>query len=187
MKDIEQNNRKSIFRIVRSLHRDIGFFVIGLVVIYSLSGIILIYRNTGFLRHEVLTVKTLESNIELPKLGKEIYFRDIELEKTVGDLVYFNNGTKNKSFIQQGTYNKSTGVVKYTERKLPALLGVFNGLHKASSSNIVHWATTLFGVLLLFLAISSFWMFKPSTKMFRRGMILTISGNLVAIILLLIL
>ena len=161
---------------MRSLHRDIGFFVIGLVIIYSLSGIILIYRNTGFLKHEVQTVKTLDPNIELSELGKTIYFRDIELEKTDGDLVYFNNGTVNKSYIQHGTYNKSTGVVKYSEKRLPDLFRKFNGLHMASSSNLVHWATTLFGVLLLFLAISSFWMFKPSSKMFRRGLILMTIG-----------
>lgn len=35
---------------IRSLHRDIGFFLIGLTLIYVFSGILMIYRDTGFLQ-----------------------------------------------------------------------------------------------------------------------------------------
>ena len=35
---------------IRSLHRDIGFFLVGLTLVYVLSGILLIYRDTGFLQ-----------------------------------------------------------------------------------------------------------------------------------------
>jgi hypothetical protein len=37
--------KKSFQHYVRSLHRDLGFITIGLVVVYSLSGIILIHRG----------------------------------------------------------------------------------------------------------------------------------------------
>lgn len=35
---------------IRSLHRDIGFFLVGLTLVYVFSGILLIYRDTGFLQ-----------------------------------------------------------------------------------------------------------------------------------------
>lgn len=35
---------------IRSLHRDVGFFLVGLTLVYVLSGILLIYRDTGFLQ-----------------------------------------------------------------------------------------------------------------------------------------
>ena len=35
---------------IRSLHRDIGFFLVGLTLVYVLSGLLLIYRDTGFLQ-----------------------------------------------------------------------------------------------------------------------------------------
>lgn len=35
---------------IRSLHRDIGFFLVGLTLIYVFSGILMIYRDTGFLQ-----------------------------------------------------------------------------------------------------------------------------------------
>lgn len=35
---------------IRGLHRDIGFFLVGLTLIYVFSGILMIYRDTGFLQ-----------------------------------------------------------------------------------------------------------------------------------------
>jgi hypothetical protein len=173
--NVEQKEKKSITHTMRSLHRDIGFFVIGLIVIYSLSGVVLIYRDTNFLKHEKLVEKKLSPNMELSELGKVLHMRDFQVLKTDGAIVYFQNGT----------YDKETGVVKYSTKELPAWISKFNALHQASSRSLVHWFTTVLGVLLLFLAISSFWMFKPKTKLFRRGIYFAVSGIIAAIILLL--
>lgn len=51
---MEKKEKKSINHYMRSLHRDIGFFVIGLIVIYSISGVVLIYRDTNFLKHDAV-------------------------------------------------------------------------------------------------------------------------------------
>ena len=45
---MEQKEKKSIHYYMRGLHRDIGFFLIGLTLIYSISGVLLIYRDTDF-------------------------------------------------------------------------------------------------------------------------------------------
>ena len=39
---------------MRFLHNNIGFFIVGLVVIYSLSGILQIYRDTDLLNNHLL-------------------------------------------------------------------------------------------------------------------------------------
>jgi hypothetical protein len=57
-------------------------------------------------------------------------------------------------------------------------------LHKSSTEDVAHWITMIVAVLLLFLAVSSFWMFKPDTKYFKNGMIMVGIGVLVTIILL---
>jgi len=172
---METKERKSIHYYMRSLHRDIGFFVIGLAVVYSMSGIILIYRDTDFLKQEKLIEKQLSPDIKVEDLGKELRMRNFEVQKTEADLVYFQNGT----------YNKTTGLAKYTEKKLPAFLEKLTNLHKAISKNSSHIFSVVFGLLFLFLAISSFWMYKAKSKMFRRGMIFTASGVILVIILLL--
>jgi len=74
--------------------------------------------------------------------------------------------------------------VKYSEKVLPSFLEKFNNLHKKSSRDLTHLFSTIFGILLLFLAISSFWMYKKESKMFRRGLMLAGSGIVVTLILL---
>lgn len=171
-----QKGKRSINYYMRLLHRDVGFFVIGLTIIYSISGIVLIYRDTDFLKNKELIEMKLPPNLEETELAKALYIWDLKILKTKGNTVFFKDGA----------YNKTTGVAKYTSQELPDWLNKFNNLHQSSSESRVHWCTTIFGLLLLFLAISSFWMFKPKTKLFRRGIYLAIAGTAFAIVLLLI-
>jgi hypothetical protein len=172
---MEQKQKKSINHYIRSLHRDVGFFVVGLVLIYSISGIVLIYRDTGFLKHEVKIEKQLPPNMEASQLGKALHIKDFKVIKSEGELVNFKNGT----------YDRATGVANYSAEELPKWISKFNKLHKSSTKTMVHWFTTVFGISMLFLAISSFWMIKPGTRLFRREVYFAAAGILFAIILLL--
>lgn len=168
---MEEKKKKSINTIIRSLHRDIGFFVIGLTIIFCFSGIILIFRDTDFLKKETVIEKQLDAQIETSKLGEALRMRHFNIDKEIGDTVYFNNGS----------YNKKTGMAIYSEKRLPWLVDKLNRFHKTSSRGTVHWPLTIFGILLLFLAVSSFWMFKPKTKAFKRGLYISGVGFLAAI------
>jgi hypothetical protein len=165
---------KSFNYYMRALHRDIGFFVIGLTIIFCLSGIVLIYRDTGFLKQEKQIEKQLAANINESELGKALHKRKFEVQKIEGDVIYFQNGT----------YNKSTGLAIYSENTLPSFLDKLNVLHKAPSNSITHWFSLVYGVSLLFLAISSFWMYQPGSKSFRRGAIIAGLGIVVTVIIL---
>ncbi len=173
---MELESRKTLSYYMRVLHRDIGFFIIGLTIIYSLSGILLIYRNTSFLKTEETIEKQLAPNLDMTELGKALRIKELKITKNYGDIIYF----------QKGTYNKSTGVAIYTSNELPEFLNKLNVLHKSSSSNWVHILIVIYATLLLFMAISSFWMYKPGTKLFRRGLYFACGGVLVAFIVLII-
>lgn len=151
---------------LRALHRDVGFFVIGLTIIYSLSGIVLIYRDSDFLKQETEVEKTLPAGLEPDEVGKELHLRNFSLISSNDESIRFQNGT----------YNKETGVAVYTVKELPAILKVFADLHKTSSRNVLHWISLTYGLLLMFLAISSFWMIKPGNKLFYRGIIIASAG-----------
>lgn len=166
-------NGKSAQQIMRSLHRDIGFFCLGFVILYALSGTLLIYRDTDFLKQEKQVVKNLKPNLAAEELGKELRMKEFKVTKTEGDVLFFKTGT----------YNSSTGVADYTVKELPKALSKLTELHKSPSGKPTHWATLLFGTLLLFLGISSMWMFKPKSSLFRRGLYLSAAGILVTIIL----
>lgn len=158
---------------MRGLHRDVGYFIIGLIIIYTLSGIVFIYRDRDFLKHETRIEKTVAPGIAASDLGETLKIKNFKVIKTEGEIIYF----------KEGTYNAATGAASYSVKELPLVLKKFGNIHKANSKSPVHWITTIFGVLLLFLAVSALWMFKRGTKLFSRGLILTAAGILFCIVL----
>ncbi|MDN3656737.1 hypothetical protein QWZ08_13915 [Ferruginibacter paludis] len=163
---------------MRLLHNNIGFFIAGLVVIYSLSGILQIYRDTDFLKHDVVNTKKLDLNLAADKLKDALRVRELVIEKTEGTVVYFKDGN----------YNTATGMASYTTKEWYSWVMPFTELHKIrskdSAHSLAHYFTTIFGILLLFMSVSAFWMFKPGTKLFSRGVYMTIAGIAASIILL---
>jgi len=171
---MEQKEKKSLNHYMRIIHRDIGFFIVGLVIIYSLSGIVLIYRDTDFLKHELKIEKKLSPGIAAADLGNALKLRDLKILKTEGELILFTNGS----------YNMSSGLAEYTTKELVFPLNKLTGLHKSASKNPVHWFNLLFGILMLLMAISSLWMFKRSSKLFKRALVVSGGGIIVTLLLL---
>ena len=171
---MEKKEKKSFNRIMRSLHRDAGYLIFGFVIIYALSGIVLIYRDTDFMKKDVIRERTLAPNLGPEELGREMRMPGFIVDRTEGDILYFGNGS----------YNTATGVTQFTAKDLRFPLNKFSELHKIISGSGKHWFMVVFGILLLFMALSSLWMFKPGTKFFSRGMIYVGAGLVIAIILL---
>jgi len=164
--------KKTINKIMRAWHRDIGFFIIGLVIIYSLSGIALIFRDTDFLKHEIKVEKILSPDLNIPELKSTLHMKDL-IVNSKGDTFYFD----------KGTYNKVTGEASYIIKENVFPFNKFINIHKVKTKDPIHWINTIFGLLLLFMVFSSFWMFKKGTAFFRRGLIIAGAGILFALIL----
>lgn len=166
--------KKSFQHYVRLLHRDIGFLAVGLIIFYALSGIILIYRDIDFMKHEVHKEQTLPPALSSDELASTLRIKNLKV---------INQDSTTLNF-EQGTYSKTTGVASYTTSEVIFPFNKFINLHKAASQSPSHWFTTLFGIVLLFLGVSSFWMFKSTTRQFRRGVLLSVVGVVAAILLL---
>lgn len=171
---MELKKSKSFNYYMRSLHRDLGYLTFGLVIIYALSGIILMYRNTDFLKKEVAVELQLKPNMPVEDISRELRMREVKAIKTESDFIYFQNGT----------YNRASGMTVFTSKEVMFPLNKFVNFHKAISSNKAHWFNLIFGGVFLFLAISSLWMFKVNTKTFKRGIILTVVGIVFSLVLL---
>ena len=165
--------RKSekLFRVV---HRYLGFFLAGIMIVYAISGIVLTFRNTDYLKNEIHINKTLETDISAENLGRALGMGRFNVDKEEGGILYF----------QGGTYNKKTGMADYTVKQLPVLLENMNKIHKMHSGHPLFWLGIFFGVALLFFAVSAFWMFKPTTSVFKKGLYFTLGGVVLTLVLL---
>ncbi|MGZ0015842.1 hypothetical protein [Yeosuana sp. AK3] len=160
---------------MRIIHRYLGFFLAGIMFVYALSGITLIFRDSDFLKQEKQIDKTIQSNLSDEELGKTLNIRGFKADREEGNYLYFKDGI----------YNKTTGEIHYKIKELPVLLEKMTKLHKAKSSDTLFFLNIFFGLSLLFFVLSSFWMFMPSTTVFRKGVYYALAGIAFTMVLLL--
>ena len=159
---------------MRVYHRYLGFFLAGIMAVYAISGVVMIFRDTDFLKREKQIEKKLAPGLNVDELGQAIRIRDLKAESETNELIRF----------QQGYYNKITGMTVYITKSLPKGIEKLTQLHKASTKQPLFYLNVFFGVGLLFFVISSFWMFMPRTTIFKKGLYFTLAGIVLTIILL---
>ncbi|HAR38708.1 MAG: hypothetical protein A2W86_13220 [Bacteroidetes bacterium GWD2_45_23] len=168
----KKESGKGLYYIMRVLHRDVGFLTLGLTLVYVLSGVLLIYRNTDFLKKEQTSAFHLKQNLPEEDLAKQLAVRNLRVEKKEGDVIYF----------KEGCYNVTTGEAKISRKDYPPLIKKFVNLHKVTGDNRLSLFNTIYGTLLLFLAVSSLFMFKLGTGKSKRGLALTGLGIMLTIL-----
>jgi hypothetical protein len=159
---------------MRVIHRYLGFFLAGIMAVYALSGIIMVFRNTDFLKKQIPVEQILATNIPPNELGEKLKNRGLKVEKQENGIYYF----------KEGTYNSITGEAKYIKKELPFLLGKMEHMHKATTNEPLYFLNIFFGTSLLFFVISSFWMFMPSTSIFKKGLYFTLAGIILTLLML---
>ena len=167
-------NQKSTQFYMRIIHRYLGFFLAGIMTVYALSGVLLIFRSTDFLKTENVENVKLQPSLTINEVGKALKIKNIELVKAENSIYYFKNGS----------YNAETGNAQFTSKKLPLILDKMTHLHKATTNEPLYWLNIFFGISLLFFAISSFWMFLPKSKTFKKGLYYTLGGIVLTFIML---
>ncbi|MBL7702642.1 MAG: hypothetical protein JNM14_10340 [Ferruginibacter sp.] len=168
------SSKATVHNTMRMYHRYLGFFLAGIMAMYAVSGIILIFRDTDFLKSEKRISRQLKPGLTTPELGKEIRNRDLKIDSASGDRQFFKNGN----------YDVKTGAVNYTVKKLPPMIEKLTHLHKANTKDPLYYLNIFFGVSLLFFVISSFWMFMPKTGIFKKGLYFTLAGIMLTILML---
>lgn len=94
--------------VLRIIHRYLGFFLGGIMAMYALSGIVMIFRETDFLKQEVRVERQLKTNLTAKALGRKVGIKDLKAQETEGDILYF----------EEGQYNKANGMAAYTTKEL---------------------------------------------------------------------
>lgn len=179
----------TLFKLNKLLHRDLGYLVVGMILIYAISGIavnhkgdwnpnyIINHQDYGLGRMiEKTDVNMTLINEILEKAGaageyKNHYFPNDE------ELRIFVNGGNITVFLERGDFTVET------IRQRPIFKQV-NLLHY-NPGKIWMWFSDVFCVVLAFLAISGLFILKGKNGLIWRGAILTAIGILVPLLLLL--
>ena len=158
----------------RVLHRYLGYFLAGIMMIYALSGITLIFRKTDTFKVSIHKEVTLEPGLDATALGKALRIRDLTPIDNDGTILVF----------EEGAYDAVSGKATYTAKELPVWLDKITHLHKATTEDPLYYFNIFFGLALLFLAISSFFMFAKTSLIFKKGLWFTLGGIILVIIML---
>lgn len=157
----------------RVYHRYLGFFLSGVMAVYAISGIIMIFRNTEFLKQDTVITRQLAPGLTIEKIGEELRLRDLKAESETGSAI---------TFRQSGSYNKATGEASYVIKELPFVLKKMTDMHKANTDSPLFFLNIFFGISLLFFVVSAFYMFLPKTTTFRQGIYVAAAGVLLALL-----
>jgi len=176
--------KMNFYKINRWIHREFGFFFVGVTIIYAISGIAINHINDWNPNYSIIqkNIKTPPINTKVTKIkAKKILsnFVDAELFKNF----YYPEQNILKIFFSNGslTINTNTGVGYYEEIKQRPILYQMNKLHY--NPNI--WWTVfsdIFAVSLFIIAITGLFINKGKYGIKGRGGILLTLGIIIPIL-----
>lgn len=173
-------------KVLRSLHRDFGYFIVGMTIVYALSGIFLNHRHDFNPDYKIYT---REFTVE--KGNSESYSEE-RIKAVLKTLPhnfkykkhYISKDGLVRIFIESGevVINPITGegVSRYLERR-PVIFEM-NKLHKATLGTTWKWVSDIMAFIMLFVAISGIFILKGKRGLLRWGWWWMIAGFVVPLV-----
>jgi hypothetical protein len=175
-----------IRKLLRKLHRDFGYFIVGMTIVYALSGIILNHRHDfnpdyKIFVSEFQTEFQDKTNLTQSEIESALQILD---HKVVYKKHYLTNRGIVKVFIESGEVliNPKTGkgVMRYL-RKRPIVYGM-NRLHTSALGTAWKWGSDAMAAIMLFVAVSGLFILKGKRGFNRWGWWLTAVGIIIPLI-----
>ncbi len=162
-------NKQTALRITRAIHRDLGFLMVGVSIVYGISGILLNHMNGKDPAYKT-EIKSVQLDPQLDKNELLIRWKDQDngLPNVKKTLPIDQEHIRLLLDGGVGVYNIKSGLVdyeKYTQRKFVYWI---NRLHYNKVSGW-HFMGDFFAVSLLFFAISGLFMVKGKKGIGGRG------------------
>lgn len=168
------------FKLNRALHRDIGYFCIGMTLVFAISGIALNHINDWNSNYSV-TQKSY--NISL--VSKDVESKEFEswllneLKISIGIKARFwQDSNIYKLFYENGsiTINKNLETVIVEQIKPRVLLRSLNFLHLNEAKKAWVYFSDFYALMLIFLSISALFMVKGKYSAFKHRGCLVLIG-----------
>ncbi|WP_404317984.1 hypothetical protein [Malaciobacter canalis] len=177
----------------RKWHRDLGYLVIGITIVYSLSGIMLSFRDLHIFEKEYMLTSKIEKNLKNPEdnfvnsfikneeksnLPSHVVKKSVidSLKQVENTDTYIKYQVSRKKDLKTITYYKNSGEVIYSISAYPTFIKPFIDAHKSSSKDKWLYLSLAYSVILFFLAISAIFMVKGKNGFRQRGVYLTLLG-----------
>ncbi len=166
---------------VRALHRDIGYFAIGLTLIYAFSGLAVNhiadwdpnfrqFEKTHALGAPLAGGDAEVSKSVLAKLGITAEPRDVYRASEAELEIVFDQRTLH--------VNTASGVVREEGQSARPFLRLANWLHLNRGKKAWTYVADAYAIFLLFLAISGLFMIPGRKGILGRGAVIALSGAL---------
>ena len=175
-----------IRKLLRVTHRDFGYFIVGMTIIYALSGIYLNHRhdfNPDYKIYGYEFESDFHSRTELTKNEILEVFNLFE-HNLVYKKHYINNEGNVKVFIENGEMTIDPGTGKGTLhylQKRPLIFGM-NKLHRATLGTVWKWGSDIMAAIMIFVAISGLFLLKGKRSFGNYGWWYTVAGILIPLI-----
>ena len=173
-----------IRKIVRSLHRDIGYFCIGMTVVFAISGIAVNHIDDWNPNYEVTRQNksiNISSDLKESKQLNSVLLEQLGLDLKVRT-EFWESENRFKLFTEADTtievdFENQMAVIESVRQR--PILSAFNRLHLNEANRAWVIFSDLFAVLLLFLAFSSFFMLKGKNGVFSLKGLWVVAGVIV--------
>lgn len=168
------------------MHRDLGYFITGILIIYAISGIALNHRKDWNPDYRQVTEKIW---VEKGRVGP---FSKAEIETVLAQFetepVYKKHFVSKegivKVFIEGGmvVYDPQEGLAEMELLIRRPIFYHINKLHMAASNKTWIWVSDVMSVLLIFVGVSGLFLLKGKTGIMGRGLWFTLAGFIVPLI-----
>lgn len=168
---------KKILRWLRIIHRDLGFLMVGVCLVYGISGVLL-----NHMKGKDPAFKTEQKSVSLPSgLEKETLALEWGKQSDLPQMKKIlpaDNGFRITFQGGMGIYDTETGVVEYERSTKRPFVYWINKLHY---NQVKGWSlmADLFAVSLIFFAVSGLLIVKGKKGIAGRGKWYLLAGLLI--------
>jgi uncharacterized protein len=181
----ERRRKLNLRPSLRALHRDIGYFAVGLTIVYAISGLAVNHLKDWDPNFKQVH-RTHQLSLPLP-VGDDAAAQSALLALGVQERpreVYRASDTQLDLVFDQRTFHVDTtsGVVQEEGQTARPLLRLANWLHLNRGKKAWSYVADLYAVFLLFLALSGLFMIPGRKGLLGRGAIVALLGAAVPVV-----
>jgi hypothetical protein len=171
----------------RILHRDIGYLAVGLIIIYSISGIavnhVADWNPNYVIEKSVVKLKAIPDSLFESALLVPYVLKEINENGKYKSSFYDDPNTLN-IFVEGNNISVKLDKLEVTQEKVKnrTLFRETNFLHLNNPKKVWTYVADLFAVALIFLAISGLFMIKGKNGIKGRGAWMTAIGIAIPLI-----